>query len=306
MCSGGAARRGGLFCLGDLARQAARGSQTRGRLPRPLPPGPQESRGPPKRQSEQPPNVSNESNTSEAGDRAPALKGRISSRIALTIIGLVAVAAAVPAYHVQQVNEARVSCLSNQRRLSTALMLYAQDCNGCLPPPDMPTPGGWNSWVNLIDSYIRGEQDIAICASNPAHGAKHATLGYSYPYSYALNKRFFGVFTPGPFPVENVEIPEQTVLLAEAGRLRLKSPFGPPEKPFAMSAYTDTGSNPLAYPSPHDGRMNLATADGHAVSLRIAHYSTIGHDPQFGRVGGALFNWNGGHPNGDTAGPPRE
>jgi prepilin-type processing-associated H-X9-DG protein len=144
------------------------------------------------------------------------------------------------------------------------------------------------------------------CASNPARGAKHAILGYPYPYSYALNERFFGVFSPGPFPVENVEIPEQTVLLAESGWRRGSGPFGPPEQPVSMSAYTDTGLNPLAYPSPHDDRMNLAAADGHAVSLRIAHYGTAGHDTQFGRVGGALYNWNGGHPNGDTAGPPRE
>jgi prepilin-type processing-associated H-X9-DG protein len=234
----------------------------------------------------------------------PRRKGRFSLPVLLAL-GIVAVLIGIPAIRWQQISVARVSCLTNERRLASALMLYSQDHNGCLPPTEIRTANGWKSWINLADPYIRA-QEIVECASNSARGAKHATLGYSFPYSYALNERFFGVFSPGPFPVENLEIPEQTVLLAESGWQRSASPFGPPERPLAMSAYTDTGLNPTAYPSPHDGRMNLVAADWHAKSLRIAHYGTAGHDTRYGRVGGALYNWNGGHANGDTASPPHE
>ncbi len=73
-----------------------------------------------------------------------------------------------------------------------------------------------------------------------------------------------------------------------------------------MPTYSDTGAAPLAYPSPHDRRMNVTAADTHTATVKVAHYRPAGHDPLYGRLGGNIYNWNGGHPNGDTAGPPRE
>ena len=103
-----------------------------------------------------------------------------------------------------------------------------------------------------------------------------------------------------PFPIENLELPAQTALVVESGALTQ------PSTNYSAAAYWDIGEQPGAYPSPHTHRMNIAAADGHVVGLKIAHYSLAGHDPLYGRLGGSIFNWNGGHPNGDTAGPPRE
>lgn len=215
------------------------------------------------------------------------------------------VAALVPAFRWQDYWEKRTLCQSNLRRLSNALLLYAQDHDGSLPPTESSQNGVWRSWVELADAYKKG-QELESCPANPAEGARHATLGYPFPYSYAMNYRFFGVFSKGPFAAENVEIPAQTALLVEAGWRRDSSPFGPPGKPLAMSAYFDTTEYPTAYPSPHDGRMSVAALDGHSVSVKVAHYDKPWHDPLYGRLGGSIYNWNGGHPNGDIAGPARE
>ncbi len=223
----------------------------------------------------------------------------------LVVLIVMAIAGGIPAVRLQQYWEQRASCQTNLRRLSTALLLYAQDYEGALPPTESRQGDVWRSWVEMADPYKKG-QDIEECPSNPAAGARHATLGYPFSCSYALNYRFFGVFAPGPFAVENVEIPAQTVLLVEAGRMREAGPFGPPASPLAMSAYFDTAQTPRAYPSPHDRRMCISAIDGHTVCVRVAHYSPAWHDPMYGRVGRNVYNWNGGHPNGDTGTPPRE
>jgi len=191
------------------------------------------------------------------------------------------------------------------RRLSSALLLYAQDHDGRLPPPDYRTTAGeWRHWLGILQPYYSPDP-ITRCPVNHADGAMQPIQGYAYPYSYALNERFWGVFSPGPYPIENLELPAQTVLLAESGGFRGVTPDGKSGF-WSMSIYTDIAKWPQAFPSPHDGRMNVAAVDGHVVSMKVAHTSPEGHDSVYGRFGGSIYNWNGGHPNGDTGGPPRE
>ncbi len=121
-----------------------------------------------------------------------------------------------------------------------------------------------------------------------------------------MNERFYGVFSAGPFPVENLELPAQTVMVAESGGFRAEGLAPQSSQLWSVPVYTDTAKWPTAFPSPHGGRMNVAAADGHILSIKVAHYKSEGHDSLFGRLGDSIYNWNGGHPNGDTGGPPRE
>ena len=233
--------------------------------------------------------------------------------LAGALLAVVVLGVAIGAYPLIRYGRARSNetrCQTNLRWLATSLWLYAQDYDGCLPPPEQQVAHStWVTWVDLSEPYQVEPKDrrkIEVCPENPVETARNPRRGYAYRSSYALNRRFHNQFGRGPFPIFNLEIPERTALLVEAGRAREKSPFGPPHGSQAESVYWDTGTTPLAYPSPHFGRMNVAGADGHARSIIVRHYSLAGHDPLYGRIGGQIYNWNGGHPNGRTELPPRE
>lgn len=240
-----------------------------------------------------------------AGAEARSVASRRRGALAIAATFLFLLAVGVPALRWQQEESSRTRCQSNMRRLGTALLLYAQDHDGRLPPPDFRTAGGeWRTWVGSIN-YLVSPDQITVCPESPSSGALQPIEGFPYPHSYALNERFFGVFSSGPFPIENLELPAQTVLLAESGGFHGIGPSGS-NGFWSMNVYTDTAKWPAAFPARHGERMNVAAADGHVVSLKVAHYRPEGHDSFYGRLGGSIYNWNGGHPNGDTGGPPRE
>lgn len=243
-----------------------------------------------------------------ASSPVSARRGIPVSAAVMAIVAVMAViAGGIPTIRWRSYQLGRVRCQTNLRRLSMALLLYAQDHDYRFPPPDYRTRNmGYRTWVDLLRMYI-DRQRILECPWNPVGEGKHREKGFSFRSSYALNARFWDHFFPGPFPIENVELPEGTVLLVEAGRRRTGSPFDPPgTAPWITHTYWDTGADPTAYPSPHDRRMNIVALDGHIQTITVAHYCPANHDAEYGRLGGGVFNWNGGFPNGDTSGPPRE
>lgn len=238
------------------------------------------------------------------------LLSRLPPALLRALLGVVVVGAAAGVWMGAgraALQSARTGCLTNERRLSTALLLYAQDYDARIPPIAYRRPdGAWRTWFSLLSHYTAG-QDIAVCPTYSGEpDTRDVYSGYAFPSTYALNMRFSDVFGKGAFPIENIELPAQTVLLAEAGPLRSDGPYGPPVHSVCMSYYWDTAWWPEAYPSPHSRRMNVSAADGHAVNVKVEHYKKEDHDPLYGRLGGAIFNWNGGYPNGDTNGPPLE
>ena len=249
-------------------------------------------------------------NSGSAPPVVAASSWRIPLRLAL-FVGITG--AAITAYPVIQYGRNRSNetrCQTNLRWLATSLWLYAQDYDGGFPAAEEKLPdSSWRTWVDLSEPYRiepKDRRDIGQCPGNPATGTRNPRHGYPYEESYALNRRFHNEFGKGPFPIFNLEIPERTALIVESGPGRTHNPFGPGAAKSAESVYGDVSLTPLAYPSPHFQRMNLAAADGHARSIIVRHYSRAGHDPLYGRIGGQIYNWNGGHPNGRTELPPRE
>jgi prepilin-type processing-associated H-X9-DG protein len=192
------------------------------------------------------------------------------------------------------------------RRIGNALLLYAQDYDSCLPQPEKPLGGGrWRTWWDGIQPYL-GSGGPAQCPQNPVDGAVNPYYQYPFEVSYALNERFYGRFGPGPFPVDNVELPEATALLVEAGRIRTHGPLSHKSSRQAMTWYWDVAWFPNGYPSPHNGRMNVACADGHVANLKVQTYTAVQHDALYGLLGDGVYNWNGGRPNGRAFEAPRE
>lgn len=217
----------------------------------------------------------------------------------------------------QQREQRRAESLSHLGRLANALLLYTQDWDGCPPvPAERQGDGSWHLWPDRLRGYI-GSESLLSCPANPVpadpKSLRHPTHGYSVATSYALNRRVAGVFDPGPFPLENLELPSQTALFVEAGPLRRdpRHPYHASALPLAVLDYGDTcdrvqGLSP--YPSLYGGRMAVVAMDGHALTVHVAHYGPEDgpHDPVFGRLGSAIYNWNGGYPNGQTDQPRHE
>lgn len=247
------------------------------------------------------------------------------------VLGSILVVVATPLlYQWQQVGEQKARSLSNLRRLSDSWQLYAQDWDGYpVPPVERRPDGNWLTWQQRLGGYGVSEylfenpsnqtgtrrHDRYLPNHLPTDGLHDPKRGFAVETSYALNSRFWNTFAPGPFPAENLELPAQTVLFIEAGPMSpdpLRAPHDRKESgDLALIEYGDTLdrlSGRYCYPSTHDGKMALVAADGHAPSLRVEHYlpSDGPHHPLYGRIGADIYNWNGGHPNGELDQPPHE
>lgn len=219
----------------------------------------------------------------------------------------------VPLFRWQQGELTRTRSVNRLRRLALGLLLYAQDWDGRMMPPAARLPEGtWLTWPQVLDAYVEPSETF-LNPANPFQNGfpRHPEHGYPVRTGYALNRRFWGVFSPGPFPLDNLELPEQTALFVEAGPMWRSPVHAGPRADIALLDYGDTmdrvhGMCP--YPSPHNGKMAVVAADGHAQAVTVAHYTPDQgpHDPLYGRIGGKIYNWNGGFPNGETDTSPRE
>ena len=223
-----------------------------------------------------------------------------------------------PLFGWQEMGEERALSLSNMRRLGGGLLLYAQDWDYRFAPQVSGNGRGLSrTWPEAIRPYVGS--DVAF--SNPSNPVKPFQSlvrdpldNCSVDTSYALNRRFNGTFAPGPFPIENLELPDQTALLVEAGPMReapKSNGKSKTQRDIALIGYSDTTfrvANLVPYPSTHDGKMAIVAVDGHGAVVSVAHYNdkSGAHDSQYGRIGAGIYNWNGGHPNGETDRPVRE
>jgi prepilin-type processing-associated H-X9-DG protein len=217
----------------------------------------------------------------------------------------------------QKQEHAQNLSLSNLHALATATILYAQDWDGRPMPIAMRGANEkWVTWPMTLLHYLASSAKLEN-PSNPTCdlNVTHPTEAYRIRAGYALNRRFWNTFGRGAFPIDNLDVPAQTALFVEAGRM-WKDPLVPPTPqnpaaPFAVLDYGDVGERVRGYcpyPSTHNGRMAVVAADGHAELVKVEHYDPAekSHDPMYGRIGGGIFNWNGGYPSNELDRPPRE
>jgi hypothetical protein len=237
-------------------------------------------------------------------------------------VWLLAIAVCVVAFIVmppiigwQRMSEERALSLSNICRIGQGELLYAQDWDSNTTPPACEiSERMWLTWPRLLQPYVSPDSTFSN-PSNPLipfHSSiRDPTHDYPIDSGYAVNHRLWNTFSPGPFPLDNLELPEQTVLFVEAGRMwenPLRKTDGRTIGLLDYGDTTDRYARLSPYPSTHDGRMAVVAADGHGVLLTVQHYGSKDgpHDTTYGRLGSGIYNWNGGHPNGETDRPPKE
>ncbi|HLJ57364.1 MAG TPA: hypothetical protein VKT77_20165 [Chthonomonadaceae bacterium] len=226
-----------------------------------------------------------------------------------------------PLFKWQSESQQKALSLSNMRRVASGCLIYSQDWDERMPPPVARMPDGFAvTWARQVRPYVTLDEAFSNPTNPVKPFAEHPLLRdpadqHPIDTSYALNRRFWDQFAPGPFPFGNLEIPEQTALIAEAGRMAAD-----PRHPIlarggtagrAVDLYGDTtdrigGLSP--YPSMHGGQFGLVAADGHGIMVHVLFYgrSDGPHDTLLGRIGDNIYNWNGGHPNGATDRPAQE
>lgn len=244
----------------------------------------------------------------------PSKSARIYWQIAVVVI-IIATIILPPAARWQRMGEERALSLSNIRRIGQGALQYAQDWDSeTMPPAAQFSKRMWLTWPRLLQPYVSPDSTL----SNPSNPLVpfHSSIRdpiHDYPIdsAYAINRRLWNTFSIGPFPLDNLELPEQTVLFVESGRMWSNPLRWSQGLNIGLIDYGDTtdryaGLSP--YPSTHDGRMAVVAADGHGIILTVLHYETkdLPHDVLYGRIGSGIYNWNGGHANGETDRPPKE
>lgn len=107
----------------------------------------------------------------------------------LVVLAVVSLLAGVLGISAQRARAAalRAQCLSHQRQIGQALLLYAHDHGGYFPPTTHTTGSRRRdqSWIYELAPYLGNLEDIRICPADPP--ARQARIRRLNATSYALN-----------------------------------------------------------------------------------------------------------------------
>jgi prepilin-type N-terminal cleavage/methylation domain-containing protein/prepilin-type processing-associated H-X9-DG protein len=208
----------------------------------------------------------------------------------LTVTAIIAVLAVLGVSAIGRGLESSKSakCATNLKQLAAAVMSYAADNNGMVPPSAIPKDsGGLSIWVSRLDPYLpkpepghKGSSPyFCPCARRP--GAWQNTSP-----DYTCNARHSGSSTTGTFAGTNstqirlaaIARPSQVIMFADSfqngdvrqsgaynvalSRLQSADYFGKPTLP-------DSGLAPRHYfrDNPVRGKFNAVFFDGHVESF---------------------------------------
>ena len=239
----------------------------------------------------------------------------------LVVIGIIAVIAAIllPVFASVRERGRQTQCLSNERQLGTAFLLYAQDNDGTVTPcTNIAQPFAF--WPQIISPYVHSDACFVCPDSQPysdtlyhktsPDGARLAGWLGGRPgpprVSYIYNANVGGFFWPSATTQQAAQLhtaaapkmlgqlirPAAIVLLTDGATDPVND--DPATWPDAGSedgkGFLDLGDaelvrggakvNGTAPNARHSGRANVLFADGHAKALRLDQfYQVSGRSP---------------------------
>lgn len=195
----------------------------------------------------------------------------------LVVIAIISVLAAIllPVFANAREKGRQTTCLSNEKQLSLAILMYAQDNDEFLCPTDTgqtDAHGNEILWPDILAPYVRSAA-VRLCPSD-----SRETL-----CSYGLNELNFSDLgdddAKPPVNLARFQTPSDTVMLAELG-------VGAPSNPVdfttvRLNTYKltapdgDLDDAADARPSArHFNRANVTLMDGHAKALPLNGFYT--------------------------------
>jgi len=226
----------------------------------------------------------------------------------LVAVGVIAVIAAIvlPVFARSRERARQSVCLSNERQLGAALLLYAQDSDGVMAPNVESRPPIGVFWPQLIAPYVRADACFVCPDADPARDTLHqlgpggqgTVVGWPQGVpgpprvSYAYNMNIGGILWSSVPSGQNVVIragfapktlaqiarPSATVLLTDGSAYITRgTPEEWPEKDHPAIdlrdvEYIGTLDDTAAPSARHDGRTDVLYADGHVRAQRIESF----------------------------------
>jgi prepilin-type N-terminal cleavage/methylation domain-containing protein/prepilin-type processing-associated H-X9-DG protein len=187
----------------------------------------------------------------------------------LVVIAIIAILAAILFPVFAQAREAarKTSCLSNQKQLGTAMLMYCQDYDETYPnwrtlvPVSAEYPNGKITWVENMQPYCKNKQ-LWRCPSDSGATANPATQN-----SYWLNAHVFrwsGITATGPSSINLAEVkyPATTIVLCDGPTNDGQHVWpGPPTE------WVNDATNQRSQ-TRHAGGANYSFVDGHSKWYR--------------------------------------
>lgn len=150
---------------------------------------------------------------------APPLPTHTGCRTGFSLVELMVVLAilavvvgiTLPVSSQMRRNATQTACLSNQRQIATAILLYAAENNGILPPTTHSTGSRKieNSWIYQLEPYLANVDEVRVCPAEPK--ARRDLMLQRKGTSYTLNDHVFDSETFNR--LANLPVPSETFLV---------------------------------------------------------------------------------------------
>jgi len=220
----------------------------------------------------------------------------------LVVIAIIAILAAIlfPVFAQAREKARQTSCLSNNKQLATAIMMYAQDYDESFPA-GLQNDWWMDTWIRTTQPYVKNFQVYRCPSDSVAANAANQTWA-GIRISYASNGLMqwdgshwsvmgvMGMAQPSWMgtvaqTMAGVNKPAETVMLAEKHNANNTSDWGPGCMFTGVNWWDSAGegeipngTNPTtaAYPNGPDGAVtakhsnlsNIAFADGHSKAMK--------------------------------------
>lgn len=201
----------------------------------------------------------------------------------LVVIAIIAILAAVlfPVFARARKKARQTVCLSNQRQMGLAVLMYAHDYDETLPPSQHLGAGGM---FPLLMPYAKAKL-LYRCPSDPSVNFERPLSGYppdfvrktSYGINYWMTPKYGAYRTldcSGYISLASIRTPSETIYIAEMKENLLWDHFHPSMWPLSVE---DPFNNPCGLIDPaeelaqtwHNGGANYLFIDGHARWMRF-------------------------------------
>jgi len=186
----------------------------------------------------------------------------------LVVIAIIAILAAIlfPVFAKAREKARAASCLSNQRQLGTACVMYAQDYDETLPVWGQTPTGPF--WPSYIEPYVKNRQ-VYLCPSDKPGGCNRAyKKHFGQNVSYAMAHGGVGYTVVAR--LGEIPRPAEKYFIGECNGLLSPDASGAGWNPYLIGPDPKYGFGEDRWLSKrHNGGQNVSYLDGHAKWKRF-------------------------------------